>query len=444
MDNPTSSKATHLCVLVHGLWGNPNNFNFIRETLQAQYPESNLHVLVTKSNADYNTYDGIEVGAERITNEIEQAIRDLEQEGSKIKKISIIGYSLGGLISRYAIGLLYKNGLFEDIEPINFTTFATPHLGIRTPKLGYRAYLWNIVGSRTLSTSGQQMFTVDDFRETGRPLLSIMADQNSIFMQGLRLFKKCSLYANIINDRSVPYYTASVSRTDPFVDLDKVDLHYLPDQDGLVILDPLHPVSPRKPKVESQSTYERLSLLSQQSRTVLPFYALFFILIPIALPMFLINSIYQTYKSSQRVKLHESGEAGISLRRYRIPLLEQTQAVQDQLYERLEDQAGEEYLPTPPPEPLSSSSSRSSSSQDEAKMLARTESAKESSSFPILALTKDQFSMIDSLDSLGFEKFPVHIQRHRHTHAAIVVRMQKEGFGEGKVVVKHWAEKFEL
>ena len=64
--------------------------------------------------------------------------------------------------------------------------------------------------------------------------------------------------------------------------------------------------------------------------------------------------------------------------------------------------------------------------------------------FPTLALTDDQFGMIHGLDSLGFTKFHVHIQKHRHTHAAIVVRMDKPGFEEGKVVVGHWAEKFEV
>lgn len=41
----------------------------------------------------------------------------LNKNGKKVKKISFIGYSLGGLIVRYAIGLLGKKGLFDTIEP---------------------------------------------------------------------------------------------------------------------------------------------------------------------------------------------------------------------------------------------------------------------------------------------------------------------------------------
>ncbi len=447
MAEQTSSAATHLCVLVHGLWGNPVHLNHLRETLQAQQSTDKLHILVAKSNADYNTYDGIEVGAERVTNEIEQTIKDLEQGGARIKKISMVGYSMGGLIARYTIGLLYKNGVFDNHEPVNFTTFATPHLGIRTPKLGYGAYVWNSLGARTLSTSGQQMFMIDDFRGTGRSLLSVMADTNSIFVKGLRLFKKRSLYANTINDRSVPYYTAGISRTDPFVDLDKVDLHYEPGQDDPVILDPTLPVTPKKAATEPVSTYERLIILSQQTRTTLPFYALLFTLLPIAIPTFLVNSMYQTYRSVQRIKVHESDQSGMNLGRYRIPLLEEAQQMQDRVYEQLTDGSGEDYLPTPPPEPQSSASSQSSRSKiprDDAKELARAESSKETSPFPLLALTKEQFDMIDNLDSLGFEKFPVHISRHRHTHAAIVVRVQKDGFAQGKACVRHWAQRFEV
>lgn len=446
METPSHSTAEHLCVLVHGLWGNPNHLNYLRDTLQARQTDERLHILLPKSNADSFTYDGIEVGGERITNEIEQKIKELEQNGAKIRKLSVIGYSLGGLVSRYAIGLMYKNGLFDDIEPVNFTTFATPHLGIKTPKKGYGSLVWDYMGSRTLSVSGQQMFLIDKFRDSGRPLLSIMTDENSVFMKGLNLFKNKTLYANTTNDRSVPYFTSSINSSDPFVDLDKVDVHYLPDQDEPVILDPDRPVSLRKPSKDgSLSGSERWNLISKQTRATLPFYALFFSLMPIMIPAFLVNSVFQTYRSTQRVQLHESGLAGINLVRYHIPLLEEAQAVQDRALRRIASHTEQEFLPTPPPEQESPSDSTTSLGSRERKRLSRRRSSvKGNSPFPTLALSDEQFEMMDSLNEVGFTKFPVHIQRHRHTHAAIVVRMQKEGFNEGKVVVRHWAERFEV
>lgn len=425
------SKPDHLCVLIHGLWGSPKHLEYLRTTLQAQYAEDTLHILVPKSNADNFTYDGIEVGGERITNEIEQCIRELEQSGSNITKISMVGYSLGGLVARYAVGLLYKGGVFDTISPVNFCTFATPHLGVRAPRKGNMSDFWNYMGARTLSTSGQQMFLMDTFRDSGRPLLGILADPNSIFARGLALFRNKWLYANTTNDRSVPWFTAYASATDPFVDLDAVDVHPLPAQPDPVILDPHKPVSKRKSR---RTPPPNAPWMSEQTRASLPFYLMFFSLMPIAVPTFLLNSVYQTYKSAQRIRLHEGGQAGISLKRYRIPLLEDAQAVQDKMIERINTAQGEEYLPTPPPESATSSS----------ESLAKPGAAEGSQEFPTLALTEEQFAMIEALDAMGFTKFPVHIQKHRHTHAAIVVRSDRAGFEEGKVVVRHWVERFEV
>lgn len=466
METGDASKAEHLCILVHGLWGKPLHLNHLKNTLSEQYSDGRLYVLVPNSNAEYLTYDGIELGAERITNEIEKKVEELEKQGAKLSKISIVGYSLGGLIARYTIGLLYKNGLFDKLQPTNFTTFATPHLGVRSPTTGYGGQVWNTLGAKMLSTSGAQMFLADNFRDTGKPLLSVLAESNSIFINGLRLFKNKSVYANTTNDRSVPYFTSAISRVDQFVDPDAIDVHYLPGQDPekQVILDPSRPVSMRQSPEETRSLLERYTYLNQRTISSIPFYAAITVLLPIGATFFLANAGIQTYRSAQRVRSHEEGNSGFSVERYRMPLLESAQAVQDRISKTLsndkqDDQrplaqlAGDnQYLPTPPPEPASSSSSASSASSSsttnrataEEKDLARNESKKESSSFPLLALTPEQFAMIDNLNAVGLTKYPVHIQNVRHTHAAIVVRTQREAFWEGRVVVKHWAEEFEL
>jgi predicted esterase len=108
-------------------WGNPNHLNFVTTSLREKHPEDNLHVLVAKRNSGSFTYDGIELGGERLTNEIEEELEELARSGHDIKKISIIGYSLGGLISRYAIGLLYHKGVFQRVEPVVCT--------VRIPRL---------------------------------------------------------------------------------------------------------------------------------------------------------------------------------------------------------------------------------------------------------------------------------------------------------------------
>lgn len=114
----TSREAQHLCVLVHGLWGNPNHLEVMAQSLRAKYPEETLHILIAKRNSGSFTYDGIELGGERVCQEIEEEVDKLTKSGQEIKKISMVGYSLGGLVARYAIGLLESKGFFEKIEPV--------------------------------------------------------------------------------------------------------------------------------------------------------------------------------------------------------------------------------------------------------------------------------------------------------------------------------------
>jgi hypothetical protein len=88
------------------------------KSLRAKHPEEILNILVAKRNSGSFTYDGIELGGERVCLEIEEEIEKLAKEGQEIKRISIVGYSLGGLIGRFACGLLYSKGFFETIKPI--------------------------------------------------------------------------------------------------------------------------------------------------------------------------------------------------------------------------------------------------------------------------------------------------------------------------------------
>jgi hypothetical protein len=75
-------------------------------------------VLVPKRNSGNATYDGIEVGAERVTKEIEDELERLQSGGVKVERLSVVGYSLGGIVGRFAVGLLYHRGWFNKIEPM--------------------------------------------------------------------------------------------------------------------------------------------------------------------------------------------------------------------------------------------------------------------------------------------------------------------------------------
>ena len=434
------------------LWGNPAHLSYIASALRDKYPEDKLHILVAKNNSGSFTYDGIEVGGERVTKEIEDTLEILAREGQGVQKLSIVGYSLGGLVARYAVGLLYSNGWFERIQPVNFTTFASPHLGVRTPLVGYHSQAWNAFGSRTLSTSGRQLFTIDTFRDTGRPLLAVLADPNSIFIKALSQFKNRVLYANVINDRSAPYYTTYITCLDPYVDTEAINISYLKNYEP-VIIDPSNAVS-RKVPSETPSLYTRLSSTSQTLLNRVPMFAMLAVIIPIGTLVFLVNSGVQSIRSQQRIRLHEQGKAGIGLGSYRIPLMiENAQSAMEGAFENMNAGQTQEYLPASIEEvsvkeehgEVGPEKALRSDDVEPAAAFRTPTSTRSKSEFPTLALSAEQFAMIDALDAVGFRKHPVYIHQVTHSHAAIIVRTPRKGFEEGKVVMRHWInEEFEI
>ncbi|KAF5988567.1 hypothetical protein FBULB1_1443 [Fusarium bulbicola] len=425
-----SVKATNLCVLVHGLWGNPTHMRNVAKVLRDRYSEERLYILPAEKNCGNFTYDGIEIGGERVCAEIEAKLRSIREQGGKISKLSIVGYSLGGLVSRYAVGLLYAKGILDDLECMNFITFATPHLGVRTPLRGWLNNLWNVLGARTLSMSGRQLFMIDRFRDTKRPLLAMLADPESIFMSGLKKFKRRTLYANITNDQSVLYYTSAITKHDPYANLEKVNLNYLKGCEG-VILDPDHPIALR-PRFQQGVLLTEYTSLKRWVKT-LPLMVAVGVVMPIGFAVFLIYSALQTVRSASRIKAHESGEAGLNIEQYRMPLrIKGTREEVEQAYEVLNNSQNEQYLTVADEE-------NDVAYDVEHRNVLKKERRMSTPGQPTLALTPDQFKMIESLDAAGWHKFPVHFQKHRHSHAAIVMRMDKESFADGWVVLKHFA-----
>lgn len=332
------------------------------------------------------------------------------------------------------------------IDLQNFTTFATPHLGVRTPLRGYASHVWNVLGARTLSASGRQLFAIDKFRDTGLPILSVLADPNAIFIQALAQFKHRSLYANIVNDRTVTYYTAGISQTDPFVKLDDVNMNYIPGYDN-VILDGENPVSP-KDQEPTPALMQRLTASTRTALTRVPLITFLVVFIPIGTTLFLCNSAIQSFRSQQRIRLHESGGAGIETGRYRVPLmLNAARREVEDMFENVNNAHEQEYLGSDSEE--MASPTQPISPRSEHKNLCVDVEAKQNSKsafhlqFPALALRQDQFKMIEALDNVGIKKHPVYIHNHRHSHAAIIVRMDKKSFDEGRMVVKHWLDNFE-
>lgn len=312
------------------------------------------------------------------------------------------------------------------------------------------------MAARTLSKSGRQLFIIDKFRDTGRPLLAVLADPDSIFIKGLARFKRRTLYANIVNDRSAVYYTTGISKIDPFADLDNVKLNYIKGTED-VIVDEANPVAP-KPPADELTWYNHILMDATSFVKSLPFKVALIIFIPIGVVAFLINSGIQTFNSSRRIRLHEAGRAGIEISGYRrMPLLiTGMRSTVEDVYENLNSTQDNEYLASAGEEEEGISSSEmdlksvTSGHSEKTHPITPAEDAKTIKkgrlSFPTLALAPEQFEMVQVLDNVGtagekgWRKYPVHIHQVRHSHAAMIVRMNRKAFSEGYVVLKHWVE----
>lgn len=118
----------HLLVLVHGIMSSPSDWTYAETELKRQLGR-NFLIYASSSNSFTKTFSGIDGAGRRLAEEVLNVVEKIES----LKKISFLAHSLGGLFTRYAISVLYSSdtGKLAGLEPINFITLATPHLGVR-------------------------------------------------------------------------------------------------------------------------------------------------------------------------------------------------------------------------------------------------------------------------------------------------------------------------
>ncbi|KAG6781262.1 hypothetical protein POTOM_014153 [Populus tomentosa] len=146
--NSDSSSADHLVIMVHGILGSNTDWKFGAEQFVRTLPDK-VFVHCSEKNMFRLTLDGIDVMGDRLAEEVLEVI----QRKPNLQKISFVAHSVGGLVARYAIGRLYRPPKKENVEdstdgtsiddlkatigglePMNFITVATPHLGSRGNK----------------------------------------------------------------------------------------------------------------------------------------------------------------------------------------------------------------------------------------------------------------------------------------------------------------------
>ncbi|KAL0452598.1 UNVERIFIED_CONTAM: putative lipase ROG1 [Sesamum latifolium] len=220
--------------MVHGILGSASDWKFGAEQFVKRLPDK-VFVHCSERNMARLTLDGVDVMGERLAEEVLEVIK--QKPG--LRKISFVAHSVGGLVARYAIGKLYRppkrgtgeelsaaayneasKGTIGDLEPINFITVASPHLGSRGNKqvpflFGVTAleraagHLVHWIFRRT----GRHLFLTDD-DEGKPPLLRRMVEDNGEypFMSALRCFQRRVAYSNVDYDHIVGWRTSSIRR----------------------------------------------------------------------------------------------------------------------------------------------------------------------------------------------------------------------------------------
>jgi Putative serine esterase (DUF676) len=220
----------HLFVLVHGFQGAATDLSYIASQLHARH--ESLCILVVQSNDGFlKTYDGIDSGGTRIADEVQHYLSTHTQK--KITQISFIGHSLGGLFSRYAIGVLQVRGLFKTVTPQYYVSLASPHIGSRqhmSAAKGLAGFIVKSFSKTVLGVTGRQLMLLDEGKHRQEPLLDgeilsndelkslpiLVRLSRAPFVNALRRFRTRRVYANVKNDISVHFCTSGLFRRNPY------------------------------------------------------------------------------------------------------------------------------------------------------------------------------------------------------------------------------------
>ncbi|PPQ98932.1 hypothetical protein CVT24_003559 [Panaeolus cyanescens] len=417
----------HLLVLIHGMWGNPIHLAELERIVQETYSEPTedgvrLHVLTAQTIREESTYDGVDWGGERVAQEVIDQVAAFEKDGDSVVRFSVTGYSLGGLIARYCIGVLHQRGFFEKIEAINFNTIATPHCGLPS----YHTLISSItrgLGPKLLSRTGEQFYCVDKWSPKGRPLLVVMADPERVFYQALTKFKNLRIYANSVNDLTVPYVTAAIETTDPFAeeDINGIEIKMKEKYPCLIEQHRLPDVPPPKPAKPTALTPQWFKTL-KPSKPLPPFlqfrfplniifYSSLPILIPTILTMVLIRFTLASRSSRARVKQLEKESKESQTERLAYVLAELEHEMEEAVVDFIDN-------PDPSPSYLSSEKSRA---------------------HPIISPTHHKIA--NWLNQLPIQKELAYFPATRNSHAMIICRDVKrfDIHKLGEPLVRHWA-----
>eukprot|EP00475_Leptophrys_vorax_P017699 TRINITY_DN24303_c0_g1_i1.p1 TRINITY_DN24303_c0_g1~~TRINITY_DN24303_c0_g1_i1.p1 ORF type:complete len:359 (-),score=88.62 TRINITY_DN24303_c0_g1_i1:64-993(-) len=191
--------------------------------IRSRDPFTETALLLAVTANERKTHDGIDEGGKRAA---AQAAQVLQHCGDQIKKISVIGHSLGGLYARYVIGHLLdtqviskpdENGkLVAKYELVNFVLMASPQIGSREHSKLFGSFLVDLVSTTFFGRTGKQLMLMKTEDDTP-PLIQQMNSPDSPFMVCLQRFKNLLCFSNLFYDTSVHFYTSTMLNVKPDV-----------------------------------------------------------------------------------------------------------------------------------------------------------------------------------------------------------------------------------
>eukprot|EP00053_Salpingoeca_punica_P013761 m.124617 g.124617 ORF g.124617 m.124617 type:complete len:701 (-) comp16298_c1_seq3:1621-3723(-) len=241
--------------LVHGNHGAARDWQAVEASVREEFARSKQAVYIGRSRANerLRTHDGIDVCGERLAEEVKQWVQAAREEHpGKEVHLMLVCHSLGGLIGRYACGVLQAEHLFLDLEeqPLaaagshvdqkdqkdqkdssdttpattpkscgdvrlhSFVSLSSPHLGSRRPAGGSWWDRTRRVAQHALlrtfyGRTGMQLLLEDGDKESP-PLLLAMSEPDHPSMQAIKACRHRTLVSFVEHDFLVPHTSAAL------------------------------------------------------------------------------------------------------------------------------------------------------------------------------------------------------------------------------------------
>lgn len=219
----------HIIFLLHGLHGHGTDFTNFINVIKTYDSSKNFSLIHPITNYEGRTHDGIEALGGLAKEEILRTLSDFTNTSINPNpthtkthiNLTIVGHSLGGLVARMAVKLLFEDKSYKDMEtkidiqPHIFATFASPHVGSRAINNVFRKFALDIYTGNVLSRTGEDLMLKND-------LLLRMA--NGDYTDALNRFGGIHLYSNVLNDFAVPYCTSSMSWENPYNYVESIEV----------------------------------------------------------------------------------------------------------------------------------------------------------------------------------------------------------------------------